>query len=266
MALFFYILLVMVVTYRNAEIHFSEEGTGHPIVLLHGFLESKNIWKSLSGKLSEKQRVISIDLPGHGDSGCFAETHTMEEMAQAVRVVLKQLEIQVADFLGHSMGGYVALAYLEQYPEQVNRLLLANSTPAADSPERKANRDRAIEVVNKNKSAFVSMAISNLLTPENNRKFKEELEKLKEEAQKFPEAGITAALNGMKIRTDRSDLLESFPGAKYLLAGKEDPILNYTDTQLVAEKCKCKLQSFTGGHLSYIENKKEFEKFVYFIE
>ena len=254
------------IIYKNTEIHYTSQGFGKPLVLLHGFLESVNIWDYLSLEFSMYRQVICIDLPGHGKSGCFEEVHSMEEMAEAVHVVLQELKVEQADFLGHSMGGYVSLAYLEKYPEMVRKIILLNSSPRADSEERKTNRDRAVALVQENKKAFVNMAISNLLTPENNKKFKSELEILKTEALQFPTQGITAALEGMKIRTDRSALLKQFKGDKFILAGKEDPILEYQEIKELAEELNCRFYSFPDGHLSIIENKEELIKVLHFIE
>lgn len=256
----------MKTTYKSADIHYSVEGSGNPLVLLHGFLESKKIWQDLSARESRNRQVICIDLPGHGESGCFAQVHTMEDMAEAVYSVLQELKISKADFVGHSMGGYVALAFLEKYPYTVRKLVLLNSTPAADSPERKENRERAVEVVRKNKDAFVSMAISNLLTPENNKKFRTQIQALKEEAKNFSAEGITAALKGMKIRTDRIALLREYSGEKFILAGEQDPILSYSQIRELAKRCNCKFISFEGGHLTFLESQKEFAQFVHFIE
>lgn len=256
----------MKTTYKTADIHYWAKGNGNPLVLLHGFLESRKIWQDLSTRESKNRQVICIDLPGHGESGCFADIHSMEDMAEAVFSVLRELEISKADFLGHSMGGYVALAFLEKYPELARKLILLNSTPAADSPERKENRERAVEVVRRNKDAFVSMAISNLLTPENNKKFRTQIQALKEEAKTFSVEGITAALKGMKIRTDRIALLREYSGEKFILAGEQDPILDCKEIKDLAQECGCRFISFPDGHLSYLENKSEFKQFVHFIE
>lgn len=252
--------------YKNTEIFYTSRGSGNPIVLLHGFLESGNIWNDFLTEYSGSRQIITIDLPGHGKSGCLGEIYTMEEMAEAVHHVLQELKIEKTDFMGHSMGGYVALAYLEKYPEMVRKIVLLNSTPAADSEERKENRERAIDLVRRNKEGFVSMAISNLLSPESYQLLKPKLQTIKNEAQNFPTEGITAALEGMKIRKDRSLVLERFKGEKIILAGEEDPILNFKDIKSLAEKTGSKFYSFPGGHLTSIENKEEFLKIMYFIE
>ncbi len=252
--------------YKDTEIFYTSRGTGDPFILLHGFLESASIWKNFLSEYSGSRQMITIDLPGHGKSGILGAIHSMEEMAETVHHVLQDLKIEKADFIGHSMGGYVAMAFLEKYPEKVKKLVLLNSTPGADSEERKQNRERAIDLVRRNKKGFVTMALSNLLPPESYQRFKSELQALKALAMEFPTEGITAALEGMKIRKDRSAVLERFKGKKIILAGEQDPILDFNTIKSLAEKTGCEFYSFQGGHLTLLENKEEFLKIMYFID
>src|SRR5690606_4982303 len=127
------------------------KGTGNPLVLLHGFLESSKIWEPFIPGLSVKRQVICIDLPGHGRSGLLGEVHSMELMADVVKAVLDHLEINSATLLGHSMGGYVSLAFCEKFPNSAAGVVLMNSTPQEDSAEKKLNRDRSVSVVKRNK-------------------------------------------------------------------------------------------------------------------
>lgn len=256
----------MKLNYKNTEIFYSTKGIGNPIVFLHGFLESSEIWKPFVAELSKNRQVIIIDLPGHGQSGVIEEVHTMELMANTVYEVLQYLDITKASFIGHSMGGYVSLSFCEKHPEMINSLVLMNSTPEEDSEEKKENRERAVDLVRRNKPAYIKMAISNLLTPENNKKFKNETEKLKAEAMQFPEKGITAALQGMKIRTDKIEALKNFSGRKIIIAGKNDPVLEYNSLKNISLTCKTELKTLPDGHLSYLENFQEVSQTMYFID
>lgn len=250
----------MTTYYNETAINYSVTGEGEATVLLHGFLESREIWNNFIPEFSQYGQVITIDLPGHGKSGCIDEIHSMELMAEAVNAVLKALNVQKCNILGHSMGGYVALAFLERYPNKVNDLMLLNSHPEKDSEEKKEVRERSIEVVQKNKKAYISMAISNLLTPADNDIFATEVENLKEIAYNFPTEGITAALRGMKIRKDRTGILKNFSGNKIIVAGKEDPLMDLPIVRRIAKECDCGFFAVPGGHLSYLESKEEFIK------
>ncbi len=153
----------MIYPYKNIPIYYETFGKGPAIVLLHGFLESSTMWKPLIPQLSKNNLVVTIDFPGHGKSGVISEIHSMELMAEVVDEIIQQLQISTATFIGHSMGGYVALAYTELFSEKVEKLILLNSTPVSDSEERKENRDRALKVIDKNPQAYISMAIGNLV-------------------------------------------------------------------------------------------------------
>ena len=248
----------MQLEFRNTTIHYHTAGEGKAVVLLHGFLESQKIWQEFIPTFSKLGRIISIDLPGHGKSGCLGEVHSMEDMAEIVHVVLTELNVEKADFIGHSMGGYVLLAFLAAYPEKMNDIMLLNSTPATDSQERREMRDRSVDLVRKNKRSYVRMAISNLLSPENKRRFNKQMDALKKEALQFPAEGITANLLGMKIRTNRTEALEAFSGGKTIVAGRRDPVINYKEIKALANQTGCTLITFPGGHLSFIENRENF--------
>src|SRR5690606_24365984 len=169
----------MIINFKGTTVYYQDEGQGSTVVLLHGFLENSSVWDSVKASLVKRYRVISIDLLGHGKSGCIGYVHTMEQMAEAVKTVLQWLKLRRVSFIGHSMGGYVALAYAEAYPDEVKGLVLANSTARADSQERKDSRDRAIELVKKDHKTFVRMGISNLFRPKNRSIFAEEIKVLK---------------------------------------------------------------------------------------
>ena len=247
------------ILYKNTKISYSDTGKGNAVVLLHGFLENKTMWQDLVPELSKKNRIITIDLLGHGETECMGYVHSMEDNAEVVQAVLSKLRIRKAVFVGHSMGGYVALAYGELYPENVRGLVLLNSTSKADSEERKTNRDRAIKAVKKDYTTFIRLSIGNLFSPDNRERLIDEIEKVKNEALKTPLQGVVASLEGMKIRKDREVLLHLTPYPKMLILGKNDPVLNYEDSLDQIEDTAVKLVTFPDGHMSHIENKDELK-------
>ncbi|MHC0439290.1 alpha/beta fold hydrolase [Flavobacterium sp. 3-210] len=244
------------ILYKNTKISFTDSGKGNAIVMLHGFLENKKMWKEYVELFSEKNRVITIDLLGHGESDCLGYVHEMEENANAVNEVLKHLNIEKATILGHSMGGYVGLAFAELFPDRIKKLILLNSTSKEDSAEKKLNRTRAIKAVKQNYVGFVSLAIANLFSENNRIRLANEIEKVKEEALKTPLQGIVASLEGMKIRKDREWLLHESRFPVLLILGKKDPVLNYEDSLAQIEDTTAELVSFEDGHMSHIENKE----------
>lgn len=248
------------ILYKNTKISYSDIGKGTAIVLLHGFLENKTMWQDFIPELSLKNRIITIDLLGHGETECLGYVHSMEDNADVVHEVLSNLRIRKAIFVGHSMGGYVALAFAELFPESIKGLVLLNSTSRADSDERKANRDRAIVAVKQNYASFIRMSIANLFSEDNREKLIDEIEKVKTEALKTPLQGIVASLEGMKIRKDREVLLHLTPYPKLLILGEKDPVLNLVETKEQIENTTVQLVTFPDGHMSTIENKKELLK------
>lgn len=255
------------VLFKNTEIYFTDQGKGTALVLLHGFLENGTMWQEFIPKFSKKNRVITIDLLGHGHTGCIGYIHTMELMAESVNAVLKHLKIKRSIFVGHSMGGYVALAFAEMYPDTVKGLCLMNSTAKPDSTEKKRNRDRAIAAVKANHKSFIRISISNLFRPKNRRIFNKEIKQIKKEALKTPLQGIVAALEGMKVRRDRETLLHFSPYKKMMIISKKDPVLNYDLLKQQVKNTDVIIVEFPDGHMCHIENKKDFTyNLLHFIE
>lgn len=257
----------MKLKYKGTTINYSAVGNGTSIILLHGFLENKTMWNPFLKKLSKKNRILTIDLLGHGKSGCISTEHSMEDMADALKAVLSELKIEKSILIGHSMGGYVALAFAEKYPKEVTGLCLMNSTAQADSIEKKMNRDRAVEAVMVNKNKFVRISVTNLFRSKNRTIFSKELNQVKKEALKIPLKGITAALKGMKIRKDRTQFLHALGCKKMMIIGKRDPVLDNNSLIDQTKNTDIQVVEFPDGHMSHIENKADFlTAIMHFIE
>jgi pimeloyl-ACP methyl ester carboxylesterase len=245
------------ILFKNTTISYTDTGKGTAIVLLHGFLENKKMWNHFIPELTQRNRVITIDLLGHGATECLGYVHTMEDNADVVHAVLSELRIRKAIFVGHSMGGYVALAFAELYPDTMKGLVLLNSTARADSEERKKNRDRAIKAVKQSFVNFISLSIANLFSENNRERLAATIENVKKEALQTPLQGIVASLEGMKIRQDREVLLHLTPFPKLLILGEKDPVLNYDETKEQIENTAVQLITFPDGHMSHLENQDE---------
>ena len=125
------------IVYQGHTLHYRDEGreNAQTLVLLHGYLQNLDIWSSYILTYMRHMRVITIDLPGHGYSECFSEEHTMELMARTVKAVLDDADVEQCVMVGHSMGGYVALAFADLYPHHLRGLGLINSHALADTQE-----------------------------------------------------------------------------------------------------------------------------------
>ncbi|EGV42161.1 alpha/beta hydrolase [Bizionia argentinensis JUB59] len=257
----------MTLDYKGTSVFYTDQGQGTPIVLLHGFLENSTMWRYILPELIKTNRVITIDLLGHGQTGCLGYIHSMEVMAKTVHAVLNSLHIDKSIFIGHSMGGYVALAFAEQFPHKVLKLCLANSTCKEDSSERKKNRDRAILAVKKNYTIFVRLAVANLFTVENQSILEKEITFIKGEALKTPLQGIIAALEGMKIRLDQTAFFKKANFPKLMIIGRKDSVIEYKNQINEAIETNSTYVVFPDGHMSHIENKSLFlNKIMHFIE
>ena len=212
------------------------------------------MWQKIIPVLSKKHRVITIDLLGHGGTESIDRVHTMEEQAKMVKFVLDSLHLVKYSIVGHSLGGYIALAFAELFPKNIDKMVLMNSTALPDTTEKQKNRDRAITMVNKNKNLFIKMAIPNLFTKESNKKHQKEIQFIKEEALQTTTQGVILSLEGMKIRKDRTAILQDNSIKKLFIIGKKDPLLNYASLIKQTKNSNVKIVEFSNGHMSHIEN------------
>ncbi len=229
----------MRMSYKNTVIYYTVTGQGPAVVLLHGFLETSAMWEATVAELSAKHQVICIDLLGHGQTGCIGYVHTMTDMATAVSAVLKQLHVEQAEFVGHSMGGYVALALAEQRPELFKGLVLLNSTFEADTEERKTIRTRAIEMAKVNYKSLVQLSFANLFAPESKVRFRTEYKAALSLALQTSVQGYIAAQEGMMLRPDRFAILTQLPIKKALLTGSKDSLIDaeYIEAKIRTNDC-----------------------------
>ncbi|MHB1105840.1 MAG: alpha/beta fold hydrolase [Lutibacter sp.] len=243
--------------HKNTNVHFTSIGKGNAVVLLHGFLENSAMWNEIANILSKRNRVICIDLLGHGQTGNLGYIHSMEDQANMVNTVLNHLRLRKYIFVGHSMGGYVALAFAKLFPESVKGLCLMNSTALPDSEEKKLSRDRAIKAIKKNHKTFVRVAIPMLFSEKNREIYLKEIEQITQEALELSPQGIIAALEGMKIRKNQTSIYKTANFPIQMVIGKQDPALDYESLTSQTKNTKVNVIEFPDGHMSHIENKNE---------
>lgn len=246
--------------YKNRKVHYTSSGSGPAVLLLHGFLEDLTMWDDLTREFSKKNRVVRIDLLGHGLTENQGEVHSMEDQAEMVKTLLEELKIDRYAVIGHSMGGYIALAMAELYPRDLTGLVLMNSTSLPDSADKKRNRDRAVEAVKNNHKSFVRIAIPGLFAPENRDRFADRVKEVTEVALSIPPEGIVAALKGMKIRKNRSAIFKNGKYPKLMIIGRQDPALDLETLIPQTEFPGVETVTFDDGHMSHIENGDELKQ------
>ncbi len=226
------------------------------ILLLHGYLETLYIFNELIEILEKRYRVIAIDLPGHGLSGSDKEINSMEFCARTAVDVLKKSGVEKAYVAGHSMGGYVAQNCIKLFPELFKGIILLNSTPFADSPEKKSDRKREMELILSAKLGHLaSISIPKMYAPSNLRRLDEKIEETVEITETHDPNGIVASIRGMMEREDTSSVLAETPKV-LMVFGTEDKFI----TEPVREKL---IENFPKantavipetGHNSFIES------------
>ncbi len=252
--------MISTVEYHDTFLRYSDLGYGEPVVLLHGYLESLKIWDGFADELSEEYRVICIDLPGHGRSGVFSAIDTMAIMADAVKHVLDFLGIGRAVIIGHSMGGYATLAFEDFYPEVTIGFGLFHSHALADPEDKKVNRDREIALVKAGKKQqIINVNIPNAFATDNREKFADKIEWASQIALATPDQGIILALEGMKARPDRRDVIKKSTVPLLVVAGKKDNYIPFEVYQqhfnLAANTDVVILEN--SGHMGFIEEKEK---------
>lgn len=226
------------------------------VVLLHGYMESLNIWDDFTYMIADKVRVVAIDLPGHGISEVKGEVHTMEFLADVVAAVLEVLEIDKALIVGHSMGGYAALEFVARHPEAAAGIVLMHSVPNGDTEEKKLNRQREMEIIAGGKKDLIAQAFPQVgFAPQNRKRLSDEIEDLAEQIILTEEAGILALLRGMAERRDTNEVLRNSGIAQLAIFGRYDEYIPVEVAEkIAADHPQLKvLWLENSGHMGFIE-------------
>lgn len=212
--------IMLKIQVNGIELAYDRRGRGTPLVLLHGFPLDHHAWDSVVSQLEDTFDIILPDLRGFGQSTTVDTPYTMDDIASDVAGLLDQLGIEKASIAGHSMGGYVALAFASRYPGRVRSLGLVSTQTPADAPERKEGRYKsAAEVAEKGIGVVVDA-----MTP----KFTSD-EKLqaaaRENMEKQSPAAFIGALKAMAERADTTSLLAGISVPVVVIHGDADALI-----------------------------------------
>jgi pimeloyl-ACP methyl ester carboxylesterase len=242
--------------YRGRSISYTDTGRGTAIVLLHGYLESSEVWNCFKDKLASEFRIITMDLPGHGLSDVYGEIHTMEFMAEIVKELIHKMDLEKVFLLGHSLGGYVTLAFLELFPYYLSGYCLFHSQPFSDTPASLEKRRREISIVkNGKKDLMYPDNVTKMFASSNLEKFSEALLRSKGIASQIPGEGIISILNGMMIRPSRLEVMEEGRIPCLWILGSMD---NYIPCDLIQTKVNLPANAVVvilgnSGHMGFVE-------------
>ncbi|MBE0671657.1 MAG: alpha/beta hydrolase [Anaerolineales bacterium] len=205
---------------NNIDLSYERHGTGTPLVLIHGFPLDLSIWDSIVPLLESDFDLIIPDLRGFGESSTVDTPYTMLDFANDIAGLLDFLGVEKAFLAGHSMGGYVALAFAREYPDRVNGLALVSSQAADDAPERKAGRYKtAKDVLEKGVDVVAESMTPKLSANEKVQEFANLLMKAQSKA------GVIGALKAMAEREDFTSILPEFNFPVLLIHGDADALI-----------------------------------------
>ena len=227
------------------------------IVFLHGFAESREVWTDFTRAFPDDYRLLVPNLLGHGTNLASVPDFSMEAQARHVIDYLNQKGCpEPALLVCHSMGGYVALALAERWPQRVAGLVLINSTALADTDEKRQNREKNIGFVEKYGVAkFMESFVRPLFAPSNRDKLTEARGLLEEIGKATPVTTIIGALRGMAARPERTKVLATAKFPVLMVAGKHDVAVPFDDAvrqaALPAEAHALFLEG--SGHQAYLE-------------
>ena len=214
------------IKFKGAEGFYRSEGKGKVVMLVHGFMEEGSMWKGLGRRLSTKYKVIMPDLPGFGQSALIAEPLSMELYAEFLRAICKKEEVSSFILLGHSMGGYVTLAFAQKYPKLLAGFGLLNSHCYEDGAEKKTNRRKTIDFIKKHGTAhFVRELYDTIFEEGYKKKHPEVVKPMVEKALKYTPKAVIAATQAMINRKDKSAVLEKSKVPVLMINGKQDVVV-----------------------------------------
>jgi pimeloyl-ACP methyl ester carboxylesterase len=217
--------------YQNIDVHYSIIGEGKSVVLIHGFGEDSSIWDEQVQFLKSHCQLITLDLPGSGKTGIMkSETASIDDYAEVVHALCIELNLQDLILLGHSMGGYITLAFAEKYAEKIKGFGLIHSTAFADTEEKKQTRKKGIEFIQKNGAySFLRTSTPNLFSATSKQRSPEIIDSLIEKGNEFTQQSLVQYYEAMIQRPDRTAVLSGSEKPVLFILGTEDPAAPITD-------------------------------------
>ena len=248
---------------ENKFISYTDVGKGEPLLLIHAFPTDERLWEPQRAGLKQNFRVITVDLWGFGKSSSVdGQAVTMTDYADEVKQLLDQLHIHKAIIGGESMGGYIALAVLEKYPDSVSGLVLSDTQSIADSDAAKAKRKAtAVDVLEHGTAQLISGFMPKALTPQASDQTRRFLQNILESQSS---TGVASALRGMALRTDTSNLLSNTQLPILIITGDQDALISPQQSQNMHQLAKnSKLVTIANAaHLSSLEQPEQWNQAV----
>ena len=218
-------------SFRGENLVYDLLGSGLPVMLVHGFTEDRTIWYPLLEEMGDKYQWILPDLPGSGESAFNKLLPDLTDFAGAIHAILRTQNIRELVLIGHSMGGYVSLAFAEKYPEKIIGLGLFHSGSYADSREKKEAREKNIRFIKKNGSAlFVEQMIPGLYSDQFKSEQPEDIQKQIKKYSAMTCDSLVLYLKAMKQRPATTTILQTITKPVLFIMGEEDKAIPVNDS------------------------------------
>ena len=235
------------------------------VVLLHGFPEDGTVFHYQFEFLQKNYTIIVPDLPGSGKSAYNPKLQSIEDFAEIVELILQKENIEQCFLMGHSMGGYIALAFAEKYPKRLSGLALIHSTAYHDNEEKKENRRHAIEIMEQYGSFnFLKTAVGGLFSDEFKKHHPEVIDILIERAKTFETKALQQYYTIMMNRKDSTDILKKLEVPVLFIIGEKDKSVPLQDilqqTLLVNNAFVTRLPN--AAHMSFLEEPDKINKAI----
>lgn len=245
------------VLFKNSILHYKiSETAGKCLMFVHGFGEDWRVWEHQIELISKHYNLILPDIFGSGDSDMLVgENITIDDYAKGLKEIISAENIKQFSIFGHSMGGYIALAYLAQFPEDVTSIGLLHSTAYADNQHKIEQRNKSIQFIDEHGSyAFLKTTVPNLFSASNNNK--SFIDSFLQMGSNISKNTLIQYYNAIKKRPDRIDLLKNATIPVLFIAGMEDTLVSYMDIirqSILPKISEIKLLTNTA-HIGFYEN------------
>ncbi len=254
------------ITANNIPVHINIYGKGSKnVIFLHGFLETMYIWDEFIKKFDNEYKILTIDLPGHGLSGYNKEENSMSFCSGVIADVMDKLELKTATLVGHSMGGYIAIEFSKLYRSKVESLVLINSSPFADSEEKKGDRMREIEIIKENKlMSIANISIPKMFAEENLKKFQNRVEEILAYTEIHDNEGIISSIKGLMTRNDNLNFLKNADFPVLIISGLFDRFMTKERSEYLKKELpnvRFELLS-NSGHIAFIEEEEKTKDII----
>jgi pimeloyl-ACP methyl ester carboxylesterase len=247
----------MFATINGFRCSFADEGEGQTILFVHGFPLSRAIWQPQIETLAKNYRVIAPDLRGHGESSAPAGIYTMDTFAEDLQALIAERKSGPVVFVGHSMGGYISLAFYRKFPQLVRALVLFCTRASADSAEGKMGRENlAQRAEREGASAVAEQMLPKMLAAMTTASRPDLVEQVQSLMLATSINGLAGSLRGMAARPSSLDLLPKIAVPTLAIAGANDLIIPAQETEMLAQMIpEAELAMISNaGHLASLEN------------